>query len=141
MNPQARRGWWVSDHAVDQFVRRIVGAHVPAHEVAEWLRDHAPDAIPTGRRTLRDQQLYRLAHPWSGPDLELVVTTDRDGTRAVLTCWPYREPTPRTSRRWDRLARGGGGPPDMMATPDAPLTREQLRAGSRSRLRGARRCA
>lgn len=91
MNPQAHRGWWVSDHAVERFVDRVACGRVSWCEVAAWVRAHAHEATPTGLRTIRDQPIYRLRHPWPGPDAALIVSTDPDGTRAVVTCGWWEE--------------------------------------------------
>ena len=73
-------------------------------EAARWLTEHAHEAINTGQRTLRGDRLYRLAHPWDGPDAVLVVSWTRTtpapwspvagGTRPPLT---RRRPPPGTT--------------------------------------------
>ena len=78
-------------HAVERFVDRVACGRVSWCEVAAWVRAHAHEATPTGLRTLRDQPIYRLRHPWPGPDAALIVSTDPDGTRAVVTCGWWEE--------------------------------------------------
>lgn len=85
LTQQRRRGWMVMPHAVERFCERVA-PQVPLDAAARWLTEHAHEAINTGQRTFRGDRLYRLAHPWPGPDAALVVRTDPDGTRAVVTC-------------------------------------------------------
>ena len=84
MTPRRHRGWMVLPHATERFVEHV--APVPPEVAHAWLTRHAHTAIPTGHTTARGQALYRLAHPWPGPDAVLVVQRDPDGTRAVVTC-------------------------------------------------------
>ena len=89
----ARRGWRVMGHAVERFVERVASVH--HDEAAAWLADHAHEAVRLGVRSRRGDPLYRLRHPFPGPDAVLVVKIDPGGIRAVVTCgwWDedYRE--------------------------------------------------
>lgn len=101
--PRRHRGWMVMPHAVERFRSRV--ANVRHDEATAWLTEHAHEAINTGQRTLRGDRIYRLAHPWPGPDAAFVVKVDPDHTRVVVTCgW------------WDELATDD----------DTPATRDDL---------------
>lgn len=143
-NRLARRGWYVSDHAVDQFVKRVLGRAALASdlsraEVADWLREHAWQATPTTERTRRGDAVYRLAHPWPGPDAAIVVKRDRDGTLAAVTsAWweelgepepdpvPRHHPVPVIVHRRERVAEPAPAPvPEAAAElAPAPVTEE-----------------
>jgi len=88
-NPRAINGWCVSHHAAGRFFDRIIGQalsyELSRSNIVNWLRNHAWEAQPTGFKTREGQDVYRLAHPWRGPDAALVVKVDKDGTKAVVT--------------------------------------------------------
>lgn len=139
-NPQARRGWWVSDHAVDQFVKRVLGratlgADLTQAEVAAWLREHAHQATHTGEVTRKGNPVYRLAHPWPGPDAALIVKHDPGGVIAAVTCAWWEEldeldaPAPRLPKPEPEVMHRRAPAPAMMAVPDRPLSAEEIRAG------------
>lgn len=117
--PRPHRGWVVMAHAVERFCERV--AAVPFAEAAAWLAEHAHEAINTGQRTFRGDRLYRLAHPWDGPDAVLVVRTDPDGTRAVVTCGWWDE----TADETEPVPVPAPQPRHVPTAPPAPLTPTQ----------------
>ena len=78
----------VTARGVDPFVGRLWDISHTGGCIA--LPGNRKIVVPAGSRLqMRDpmsQALYRLAHPWPGPDAVLVVQRDPDGTRAVVTC-------------------------------------------------------
>lgn len=88
----ARRGWRVMPHAVERFVERVAAVH--HDEAAAWLADHAHEAVRLGVRSRRGDPLYRLRHPFPGPDAVLVVKIGPGGIRAVVTCGWWDEDDP-----------------------------------------------
>lgn len=120
VNPRAINGWYISYHGVGRFFERIIGEalsyELSRSNIANWLRNHAWEAEPTGVKTRDGQDVYRLAHPWRGPDAALVVKTDRDGTKSVVTIagWDDEEMV----ELWRPAA-----PPDPPPQPDPPAAK------------------
>jgi hypothetical protein len=136
------RGWRVENHAVDQFVKRVLGraalgADLTQTEVATWLREHAHQATHTGEVTRKGNPVYRLAHPWPGPDAALIVKHDPGGVIAAVTCAWWEEldeldaPATRLPKPVPEVVHRRPTPqaPTMMAVPDRPLSAEEIRAG------------
>lgn len=134
------RGWRVEGHAVDQFVKRVlgraaIGADLTQAEVATWLREHAHQATHTGEVTRKGNPVYRLAHPWPGPDAALIVKHDPGGVIAAVTCAWWEEldeldaPAPRLPKPAPEVMHRRAPAPTMMAVPDRPLSAEEIRAG------------
>lgn len=147
--PRRHRGWMVMPYAVEQFCARVA-PQVPLADAAAWLAEHAHEAINTGQRTPQGDRLYRLAHPWEGPDAVFVVKVDPDGTRAAVTCgwWddapvvddapavpPPRglQPRPDPAPLPPSPPLPPRGMPTMMATPPRPLSQEEIRKGLQAR--------
>lgn len=133
-------GWRVESHAVDQFVKRVLGratlgADLTQAEVAAWLREHAHQATHTGEVTRKGNPVYRLAHPWPGPDAALIVKHDPGGVIAAVTCAWWEEldeldaPAPRLPKPEPEVMHRRAPAPAMMAVPDRPLSAEEIRAG------------
>lgn len=120
LTQQRRRGWMVMPHAVERFCERVA-PQVPLDAAARWLTEHAHEAIDTGQRTFRGDRLYRLAHPWDGPDAVLVVKVDPDHTRAVVTCgwWDETATEEDTLATRDELPEARRGLQPRAVHPDA----------------------
>lgn len=107
-------GWRVESLVIDRFLACVVDDTVSWQEAATWIRENAHKAESTPQRSPDGRPVYRLAHPWTGPDIALVVATHPSGIRTALTCGWWEEDTSK-------------GPAVMPSVGQLPPKRPELR--------------